>query len=115
MDKPFSPACERNREPILEVLREYFADRRHVLEVGSGTGQHAVHFAAALPRLTWQSSDRAENQQDVLKSKKTRKKKKNQIARFGMTMATRCSPSRAGRTTNGANPVWLPLPSRRAK
>jgi cyclopropane fatty-acyl-phospholipid synthase-like methyltransferase len=61
VDKPFSPACERNREPILEVLRQYFADRRHVLEIGSGTGQHAVHFAAALPRLTWQSSDRAEN------------------------------------------------------
>jgi len=61
VDKPHSPSCERNREPILEVLREYFADRRRVLEVGSGTGQHAVHFAAALPQLTWQSSDRAEN------------------------------------------------------
>ena len=61
MEKPHSPACERNREPILGVLREYFADRRKVLEIGSGTGQHAVHFAAALPRLTWQSSDRAEN------------------------------------------------------
>ncbi|HZX70139.1 MAG TPA: DUF938 domain-containing protein [Rhodanobacter sp.] len=61
MDKPHSPACERNREPILEVLRECFADRRHVLEIGSGTGQHAVHFAAALPQLTWQSSDRREN------------------------------------------------------
>ncbi len=61
MDKPHSPACERNRGPILDVLREYFADRRHVLEIGSGTGQHAVHFAAALPHLTWQGSDRAEN------------------------------------------------------
>ena len=61
MEKPHSPACERNREPILGVLREYFADRRNVLEIGSGTGQHAVHFAAALPQLIWQSSDRAEN------------------------------------------------------
>lgn len=60
-DKPFSPASERNREPILAVLREFFADRRHVLEIGSGTGQHAVHFAAALPHLQWQSSDRAEH------------------------------------------------------
>lgn len=55
--KPYSEACDRNREPILEVLREHFADRHHVLEIGSGTGQHAVHFAAALPRLTWQTSD----------------------------------------------------------
>lgn len=60
-ERPFAPACERNKEPILAVLREHFADRRHVLEVGSGTGQHAVHFAARLPHLVWQSSDRAEN------------------------------------------------------
>jgi cyclopropane fatty-acyl-phospholipid synthase-like methyltransferase len=61
VEKPRSPACQRNREPILEVLREQFADRRLVLEIGSGTGEHAVHFAAALPQLTWQSSDRREN------------------------------------------------------
>lgn len=59
--KPFSAASERNREPILGVLREFFADRQHVLEIGSGTGQHAVHFATGLPQLTWQTSDRAEN------------------------------------------------------
>jgi cyclopropane fatty-acyl-phospholipid synthase-like methyltransferase len=59
--KPFAPACERNREPILAVLRMHFADRHHVLELGSGTGQHAVHFAAAMPWLTWQCSDVAEN------------------------------------------------------
>jgi cyclopropane fatty-acyl-phospholipid synthase-like methyltransferase len=61
MDKPFAPACERNKEPILAVLRERFADRRRVLEIGSGTGQHAVHFAAALPHVTWQASDREAN------------------------------------------------------
>jgi hypothetical protein len=61
VDKPSAPSCERNREPILEVLRERFADRRDVLEIGSGTGQHAVHFAQALPTLRWQCSDRAEN------------------------------------------------------
>ena len=61
MEKPHSPSCERNRGPILDVLRKHFAGRRHVLEIGSGTGQHAVHFAAALPLLTWQGSDRAEN------------------------------------------------------
>jgi SAM-dependent methyltransferase len=60
-EKPFSAACQRNREPILQVLRSRFADRQRVLEVGSGTGQHAVYFAAALAHLTWQTSDRAEN------------------------------------------------------
>jgi cyclopropane fatty-acyl-phospholipid synthase-like methyltransferase len=60
MDKPFAPSCERNREPILEVLREHFADRSSVLEIGSGTGQHAVFFAGRLSRLNWQTSDRAE-------------------------------------------------------
>ena len=60
-DKPYSAACERNRDPILRVLGSCFADRRKVLEIGSGTGQHAVHFAAALPHLVWQASDRAEN------------------------------------------------------
>jgi len=50
---PFSEACERNKAPILEVLRGVFADRTQVLEIGSGTGQHAVHFAAHLSHLTW--------------------------------------------------------------
>jgi cyclopropane fatty-acyl-phospholipid synthase-like methyltransferase len=59
--KPFSPACERNRDPILAHLRRLLAGARTVLEIGSGTGQHAVHFAAALPHLSWQASDRAEN------------------------------------------------------
>jgi cyclopropane fatty-acyl-phospholipid synthase-like methyltransferase len=55
--RPYSDACERNREPILDVLRQRFADRRHILEIGSGSGQHAVHFAAALPHLVWQTSE----------------------------------------------------------
>ena len=55
--KPFSPACERNQEVILSALRAWFADRTRVLEIGSGTGQHAVHFARALPQLIWQTSD----------------------------------------------------------
>jgi cyclopropane fatty-acyl-phospholipid synthase-like methyltransferase len=61
VEKPSAPSCERNRDPILDVLRMHFADRRQVLEIGSGTGQHAVHFAAALPHLQWQCTDRAEN------------------------------------------------------
>jgi SAM-dependent methyltransferase len=59
--KQFSDACERNREPILQVLRRAFADRTSVLEIGSGTGQHAAYFAPALPHLAWQPSDVAEN------------------------------------------------------
>ncbi|TZF90780.1 DUF938 domain-containing protein [Cognatilysobacter lacus] len=57
--KPVAPACERNRDPILAVLRRHFADRGSVLEVGSGTGQHAVHFATAMPALSWQCTDLA--------------------------------------------------------
>ncbi len=60
MEKPDAPSCARNREPILAVLREHFADRRRVLEIGSGTGQHAVFFAEQLPHLEWQASDRAD-------------------------------------------------------
>lgn len=59
--KPWSEACERNRGPILEVLRGAFAGVTQVLEIGSGTGQHAVFFAAALPHLVWQPSDVAAN------------------------------------------------------
>jgi SAM-dependent methyltransferase len=53
----FSEACERNKGPILEVLRSALASSRSVLEIGSGTGQHAVHFAAGLPHLSWQPSE----------------------------------------------------------
>lgn len=59
-DRPYSAASERNRQPILAVLRVHFGDRRQLLEIGSGSGQHAVYFAAALPALCWQCSDRAE-------------------------------------------------------
>ena len=59
--KPFSQACEDNKEPILEVLTPLLADAHRSIEIGSGTGQHAVHFAGCLPYLTWQTSDVAEN------------------------------------------------------
>jgi cyclopropane fatty-acyl-phospholipid synthase-like methyltransferase len=59
-EKPYSAASERNREPILGVLSRHFADRARVLEIGSGTGQHAVYFAQNMPQLAWQTSDRAD-------------------------------------------------------
>ncbi|MEO5630194.1 MAG: DUF938 domain-containing protein [Thermomonas sp.] len=59
MEKPYSPSCERNQDSILEVLRRHLGDARHLLEIGSGTGQHAVHFAATMPWLCWQCSDAA--------------------------------------------------------
>ena len=61
MVKPFSQSCENNKEPILRVLKEAFSGAALVLEIGSGTGQHAVHFALNLPRLTWQPTDLPEN------------------------------------------------------
>ena len=60
-EKPFSTACERNQEPIREVLAEILTQPARVLELGSGTGQHAVYMARHLPHLEWQPSDIAEN------------------------------------------------------
>jgi cyclopropane fatty-acyl-phospholipid synthase-like methyltransferase len=62
---PDSPASERNKRPILEVLRTEFEGARHVLEIGSGTGQHAVFCARGMPHLTWQTSDLAENHDSI--------------------------------------------------
>jgi len=60
-DRPYSQASENNKRPILQVLSRVFQRRSRVLEIGAGTGQHSIFFAPALPLLTWQASDRAEN------------------------------------------------------
>jgi len=56
---PFSGACERNKQPILSVISTYLSEANSVLEVGSGTGQHAVFFAGAFPSVVWQCADQA--------------------------------------------------------
>ncbi len=66
IDKPFSPATARNSQPILDVIRHEFRRSGTLLEVGSGTGQHAVKFAAELGHLVWQTSDREQNHQGIL-------------------------------------------------
>ncbi|WGL15448.1 DUF938 domain-containing protein [Microbulbifer bruguierae] len=62
---PDAPSTGRNREPILQELERLLAHSRRVLEVGSGTGQHATYFAPRLPQLTWQTSERRENLHEV--------------------------------------------------
>lgn len=57
----YAEACERNKGPILAVLARELPGRAAVLEIGSGTGQHAVHFAAHLSQLTWQPTETPEN------------------------------------------------------
>ncbi len=56
-DKPYAAACDNNREPILAVIAPIFGDCQRVLEIGSGTGQHAVYFGRRLPHLQWHTSD----------------------------------------------------------
>ena len=55
--KPYSESCNQNREPILDVIQPLLTKRKSVLEIGSGTGQHAVYFARKMPHLIWQTSD----------------------------------------------------------
>ena len=61
MQKPFSTACERNQDPILKELQIRIVRQSAVLEVGSGTGQHAIYFAKHMPNVLWQCSDLREN------------------------------------------------------
>ncbi len=59
--KPFSQACENNKNPILEVIQAVFCQPTTVWEIGSGTGQHACYFVRHLPHIEWQPTDRSEN------------------------------------------------------
>jgi len=61
LHKPYCSACDKNRGPILSVIKPLLCCCSTVLEIGSGTGQHAVYFAEKLPHLIWYTSDLAEN------------------------------------------------------
>ena len=63
--KPFSESCERNKQPILSVIETLLETKQSLLEIGSGTGQHATFFAEQLPHITWHTSDRLENHGDI--------------------------------------------------
>ncbi|MBA6340289.1 DUF938 domain-containing protein [Colwellia sp. MB02u-10] len=65
MNKPFSQACENNKVAILAALADSFSASKTVLEVGSGSGQHAVFFAPNMPWLSWQTSDILINHQGI--------------------------------------------------
>jgi len=65
-EKPFSQSCENNKKVILEVLINKLKTVENVLEIGSGTGQHAVYFSTNLPHLFWQTSDREQNHAAIL-------------------------------------------------
>ena len=58
--KPFSESCEQNKDVILQVIKPLLETQKHLLEIGSGTGQHAVYFGQAMSHLQWQTSDRKE-------------------------------------------------------
>ena len=64
--KSYSESCEENKYPILNVLKHEFAGARIVLEIGSGTGQHAVFFAEHLTQLLWQPSDVIESHASII-------------------------------------------------
>ena len=65
MNKPFAQSCENNKQAILNVLKTAFNDVHNVVEIGSGTGQHALHFAHNLPHLQWHTSELLENHQGI--------------------------------------------------
>ncbi len=63
--RPYSESCDQNREPILAIIKPLFANSSRVLEIGSGTGQHAVYFAEKIPHLSWQTSDLEDNHSGI--------------------------------------------------
>lgn len=64
-NRPYAESCDQNREPIRQILNEFVEGKQSVLEIGSGTGQHAVYFADCYPWLNWQTSELKENHKGI--------------------------------------------------
>ena len=64
-NKPYAESCDQNRNDILDIIQPLLINSRSLLEIGSGTGQHAVYFTEQLPHITWYTSDRAENLEGI--------------------------------------------------
>ena len=65
MEKPYAESCDQNRGPILAVIKPLLENCSSVLEVGSGTGQHAIYFGEQMPHLQWHTSDRQQNHEGI--------------------------------------------------
>ncbi len=63
--KPYSESCEQNRDPILAIIQPLFSNCKELLEIGTGTGQHAVFFAQQMPHLIWHTSDKKDNHSGI--------------------------------------------------
>ena len=63
--RPYAESCDQNREPIREILEKFAGNAETLLEIGSGTGQHAIYFAQCFPSIAWQTSDLAENHDGI--------------------------------------------------
>ena len=68
MTGPFNPAAERNKTPILQAIAPYLTRASTVLELGAGSGQHALYFASQLPHLRWQATDQPDNLAGLLRN-----------------------------------------------
>ena len=66
MDKYHAESTRRNRNPILEVLKKEIEGSKKLLEIGSGTGQHAAYFSKKMPQILWQTSDRSMNHESII-------------------------------------------------
>jgi len=100
--KPYSESCDQNRDPILKILQELFANKKHILEIGSGTGQHAVYFAKHMPHLIWQCSDQT-TYHDGINEWLKEAKLDNTVSPIALNVSTDDWPSTSSTSTHSNN------------